>query len=419
MEPVIQAEIDNNYKYNFTVNVIDGTFFWFGSSFFATRTIAPLFLSYLTENTAVFGILSLVISTGWLLPQLFTANWVQNLPVKKVVPVNLGFFTERLPIMLLPLSPWLALISEPLAVVVFLILISWHVIGAGVVAVGWQDMIAKIFSVERRGRFFGTANFGGTATGVLGAATVAWLLEKYPFPNNFMISFGIAGFFIFVSWILLAMTREPAVPVNTERLSNKHYWKSLPEILKTDVNFRRYLISQFVVNLGTMAVGYLTIYTVHTWDVSDSMVGFFTTSMLVGQALSNLLFGWLADKHGHKLVLEIIATLMIVNAGLAIFAPSPDYFYIVFALLGVITAGFMISGIMIVFEFCEPEVRPTYIGLTNTTTGIFSGLAPLIGLLLIETLGYKWMFGAALAASLIGFLLLHFTVREPRREKVR
>ncbi|MEJ2513010.1 MAG: hypothetical protein P8Y72_15610 [Anaerolineales bacterium] len=65
MDPTIQAEIDKNYKFNFTVNVIDGTLFWFGASFFATRTIAPLFLSYLTDNTLVFGILATIASTGW------------------------------------------------------------------------------------------------------------------------------------------------------------------------------------------------------------------------------------------------------------------------------------------------------------------------------------------------------------------
>ena len=419
MEPAIQTEIDNNYKYNFAVNFLDGIFFQFGNSFFATRTIAPLFLSYLTDNTLIFGILSVVVSTGWLLPQLFTANWVQNLPVKKHVPIKLGFFTERIPIILLPLAAWLSLVSKPLAIAAFLLFISWHVIGAGVVAVGWQDMIAKIFSTERRGRFFGITNFGGTATGVLGTAVVAWLLEKYAFPNNFMIAFGAGALFVFLSWIVLAMTKEPPVPASSEKLSNKNYWKSLPTIFKTDINFRRYLISQSALSLGTMAVGYMTIYTVQNWGVADSTVGFYTTSMLVGQALSNLLFGWLADKFGHKLVLEITAILMVLNGILALFAPSPAFFYIVFALMGVITAGFIISGIMIVFEFCEPEVRPTYIGLANTTTGIFSGIAPLLGLLLINTLGYSWMFGGTAMISLIGLGLLHFTVQEPRREAVK
>jgi MFS family permease len=320
--------------------------------------------------------------------------------------------------MLLPLAAWLAIKSESLAVVIFLLLISWHVIGAGIVAVGWQDMIAKIFSVERRGRFFGVANFGGTATGILGASAVAWLLEEYPFPSNFMIAFGAGGLAIFLSWILLALTKEPAIPTNTEPLSNKNYWKQLPSLIKNDRNFRQYLISQCVLSLGTMAVGFFTIYTVQTWDVSDSMVGFFTTSMLVGQAGSNLIFGWLADKYGHKLVLEITSVTLALAGGIAFLATTPELFYLVFALQGITQAGFIISGIMIVFEFCEPEIRPTYIGLTNTIIGIFSGIAPLLGLILIDYLGYLWMFGGAFLFSLAGLMFLHFKVQEPRRNNL-
>jgi MFS family permease len=280
-------------------------------------------------------------------------------------------------------------------------------------------MLAKIFSVERRGRFFGIANFGGTGTGVLGAAVVAWLLEKYAFPHNFMIAFGAAGLFIFISWILLAMTKEPAVPPASQRLDQKSYLKSLPTIFKTDQNFQRYLISRAVLAFGGMAVGFYTIYTVQTWDVSNSMVGYFTTSLLIGQAVSNLIFGWMADKFGHKLVLEISALTLVLTAGLALLAPAPGYFYMIFAMQGIAEAGLILSGIMIVFEFCGPEVRPTYIGLTNTLIGIFAALAPMLGLVLIDSLSYSWMFGGTLLFSLGGWLLLRFTVKEPRREVVK
>jgi len=415
MDPTIQAEIEKNYKFNFTVNVIDGTLFWFGASFFATRTIAPLFLSYLTDNTLVFGILATIASTGWLLPQLFTANWVQQRPVKKYLPVNIGLFTERLPIILLPLAAWAALKSHTLAIFLFIFLLTWHILGAGVIAVGWQDMLAKIFPVEKRGRFFGTANFGGNATGILGASVAAWVLEYFDFPYNFMVLFGIAGVFLFLSWISLAMTREPAVPPKKERLTNKHYWRSLPQIIKTDVNFRRFLYSQIVLTAGGMGMGFFTLYALRQWSISDGMVGLFTTSLMVGTALSNLIFGWMADKYGHKLVIEISTLALMLTSAIALFAPTPEYFYLVFAFQGVYTAGIILSGIMIVFEFCDEEIRPTYIGLTNSSIGIFAGITPMIGGWLADTVGFSWLFGVSALFSILSFILLRFTVGEPRK----
>jgi MFS family permease len=415
MDPTIQAEIDKNYKFNFTVNVIDGTLFWFGASFFATRTIAPLFLSYLTDNTLVFGILATIASTGWLLPQMFTANWVQQRPIKKYLPVNIGLFTERLPIILLPLAAWAALKSHALAIFLFIFLLAWHILGAGVIAVGWQDMLAKIFPVEKRGRFFGTANFSGNATGILGASAAAWVLEYFDFPYNFMVLFGIAGVFIFLSWISLAMTREPAVPPKKERLTNKLYWRSLPQIIRTDENFRRFLYSQIVLTAGGMGMGFFTIYALRQWSISDGMVGLFTTSLMVGTALSNLIFGWMADKFGHKLVIELSTLALMLSSAIALLAPTPEYFYLVFALQGVYTAGIILSGIMIVFEFCEEDIRPTYIGLTNSSIGIFAGITPMIGGWLADTAGFAWLFGVSAIFSILSFILLRFTVGEPRK----
>ena len=415
MDPTIQAEIDKNYKFNFTVNVIDGTLFWFGASFFATRTIAPLFLSYLTDNTLVFGILATIASTGWLLPQMFTANWVQQRPIKKYLPVNIGLFTERLPIILLPLAAWAALKSHTLAIFLFIFLLAWHILGAGVIAVGWQDMLAKIFPVEKRGRFFGTANFSGNATGILGASAAAWVLEYFDFPYNFMVLFGIAGVFIFLSWISLAMTREPAVPPKKERLTNKLYWRSLPQIIRTDENFRRFLYSQIVLTAGGMGMGFFTIYALRQWSISDGMVGLFTTSLMVGTALSNLIFGWMADKFGHKLVIELSTLALMLSSAIALLAPTPEYFYLVFALQGVYTAGIILSGIMIVFEFCEEDIRPTYIGLTNSSIGIFAGITPMIGGWLADTAGFAWLFGVSAIFSIVSFILLRFTVGEPRK----
>ena len=180
----IAAEVERNYKFNYTVNIIDATFFWFGASFFAYRTILPVYVSRLTDSEFAIALLSMLLSTGWLLPQLFTANWTQRLPRKKYSPVNVGFWSERVPILVLVLAAWLATYSKPLALIVSLIAIAWHIIGAGAIAVGWQDMVAKVIPLDRRGKFFGIANFGGTAAGVLGASTVAWLLGRFEFPTG-------------------------------------------------------------------------------------------------------------------------------------------------------------------------------------------------------------------------------------------
>jgi len=409
-----ETEVERNYRHNFTVNMLDGTTFWLGLSFMATRTILPLYVSHLTDSTLAIGLLAMIVSTGWLLPQLFTANWVQRLPVKKVIVVRVGLYAERLPVFLLILSAWLATRSQTLALVTFFIFLTWHVVGAGVIAVGWQDMMAKVFPTGRRGRFFGITNFGGTATGILGASAAVYVLDKYEFPYGYAICFAAAALFIFISWIFAAQTREPAQVSKAEPVSQREYLSSLPAILRGDPNFRLYMLSQIVVVLGGMAVGFLTVYAVQRWNLPDGQAAVFTISMLMGQAVSNLIFGWLADRKGHKLVLELSALCGALAVGVASIAPSPLWFYIVFALSGASAAGFMLSGIMIVFEFCEPEIRPTYIGLNNSVMGVFAALTPLLGGWLVITVGYQALFVISFLIGLAGLALLRWTVREPR-----
>jgi len=413
--PNLEAQIERDYKHNFMVNFFDGTTFWFGASFFAYRTILPVFVANLTDSEFAIALLSTILATGWLIPQLFTANWVQRLPVKKYAPATVGFWTERMPVFLFVPAVWLATLSKELALVVFLILVTWHIIGAGMIAVGWQDMLAKIIPLDRRGKFFGITNFGGTATGVLGASVVAWLLGKFEFPYSYMWAFGIGGIFILISWFFLVATREPAIEPEEPPISNREYLRGLPAILKTDHNFRRFIISQAVMTGGGMALGFLAVYAVRRWSLPDSQAGYFTIAMLIGQALSNLVFGWLADKKGHKLILELSILSTLLSLALAYLAPESFWFYIVFALVGVSNAGFMLSGIMIVFEFTTPERRPTYIGLNNTVIGVFSAVMPMIGGWLAKDYDYPTMFAIALIFGIIALVLLRFWVREPRQ----
>jgi predicted MFS family arabinose efflux permease len=68
----------------------------------------------------------------------------------------------------------------------------------------------------------------------------------------------------------------------------------------------------------------------------------------------------------------------------------------------------------IILEFCAPEDRPTYIGLTNTLLAPAKTLAPLIGGWLATWAGYHEMFVVALVVALLGGGLLTAWVREPR-----
>lgn len=410
-EIVIEAE--QNYRWNFAVNLLDGVSFWFGLSFISSTTIVPLFISKLTDSTLAIGLVAVIAQGAWFLPQLFTANVVERLARKKPVVVNLGFFLERLPMWLIVLAALAAGRSTTAALLLFLLGYAWHGLGAGVIATAWQDMLARCFPVARRGRFFGTTMFVGAGIGAMGAGFSAWMLRTFPFPTNFVYSFLIAAGFINLSWVFLALTREPVQPVTAPRQSNRQFWSDLPRILRRDVNFSRFLVARLMLALSGMGTGFVTVAAVQVWQVADSTVGVYTAVYLAGQTVGNLLFGFLADKFGHKLSLEISGVAAMLAFLLAWLATSPAYFFAVFALIGVYTGAVIVSGIMVVLEFPAPEKRPTYAGLANTGVGVVSALAPLVGAGL-ATVGYDWLFGVSAVSGLLAFGLMRWWVQEPR-----
>ena len=412
-EEELSIEVERNYRWNYATNLLDGAFFWFGNSFASASTIIPLFVSKLTPSPFAIGLVAIIAQSGWALPQIFTANAVEQLPRKKAIAVNAGFFLERLPTWLWIIAALISNRLPNLALVIFLLSFAWFNFGAGVAATAWQDLIARCFPVDRRGRFFGTTLFVGAGFGALGASLSAWLFKTYPFPTNFVYLFAIAAIAINLSWAFLALVREPVSPVTRRRQSSHQFFSTLPDILRRDQNFRRFLLVRMLQSLGGMGMGFVTVAALQRWQIPDSTVGVYTVVLLLGQTAGNLFFGWLSDRVGHKLSLELGALGFFLSFATAWLAPTEEWFFVVFALSGIASGALIVSGILMIMEFCEPQRRPTYAGLANTSMGLVGVAAPMLGAG-IASINYSWLFAVSAVLSLMAWGAMRWWVQDPR-----
>ncbi|NLF63159.1 MAG: MFS transporter [Chloroflexi bacterium] len=417
----VEAQRDRDYRWNFTVNLLDGAAFWFGTSFASASTILPLFISKLSDATWPLAAIAVLGQGGWYLPQLFTASSVERLSRKKPVAVNLGFFAERLPMWLLIVAAIVARETAGLALALLILAYAWHSIGAGVIATAWQDLIARCFPVEKRGRFLGLTTFIGTGMGAAGAALSSWLLATFPFPTSFVYTFTIAAVGVTLSWVFLALTREPVQPPEPLSKDGFNFWTDLRRIMGQDHNFRRFLVARLLIAFAGMGQGFLTVAALRRFGVADAVVGQYTGVMLLGQTAGTLILGFLADRYGHLLSLKIGAVSGTLAYLLAWLAPEAAWYYGVFALLGFAYGSMMVSGILVVLEFSPPARRPTYTGLANSIVGVAGFTAPLLGGVLARIglgggMGYRLLFALSAAAGLSGLVLLAVWVKEPRWE---
>lgn len=411
----IAAIVERNYRWNFMANFMDLALFWFGNSFISGVTILPLFVERATGNRLLVGLVAAMGQAGWYLPQLLTANYVERYPRRKPIAVKVGFFSERLPLFLLPVSAFLLSSSQPgPGLALFFLAYAWHVLGAGAIAPAWQDLVARVIPPRRRGRFFGLSSFTGSALGAAGAILSSWLLKQYPFPLGFAWCFAIGATSILLSWCFLAQVREPPISTAKEPVPQSTYFRRLPTILQRDGNFRFFLLSRVATGLGRMATGFVTVYAVARWALPDSVAGTFTMTLLLAQMAAYLLLGFVADRRGHKVVLEWGTLVSLVALAFCLVAPSPTWFYLVFVGLGISSAADILSSLMIVLEFTGPRDRPTYVGLANSTSGLFTALGPLLGGAIASWWGYPVLFSLSAAMTLVALGILRFLVREPR-----
>ncbi|MFL5802950.1 MAG: MFS transporter [Roseiflexaceae bacterium] len=410
--PSAETILSRNATRNFVLNVLDGTAYIFGVSMVSRYTVLPLFVSHLSSERWVQGLIPTLTYTGWALPALFMAPLVASRPRRKPL-IMLATIGERVPFLMLGLLLllWPGVPATTL-LVLFFGLYAIQTLSGGIAMTAWQDFIARLIPERRWGTFFGLQFGLGGVLGVASAAVAGGLLVALPFPRNFAILALICFAAQVVSYIFLSLTVEPPQRV-APRQPLGAFLLGIRPLLRRNPAFRRYLFCRSAIALGLVGHSFLTAAALERFHPSEAEIAVFTGVLLGVQALGHLGLGTLADRWGHKQVLELATSIGLLALLLAVLAPTAIWFLPIFALVGVAQAGYQLSGFTLVFSFSTPAERPTYIGVANTTLTPVAALGPLLAGWLAEGAGYGALFVVLLAIGLAGLLGLHWRVPAP------
>src|SRR5919106_6750536 len=252
MLPLTRVEqfIRKHLRYNVTVGLMDGGFFGVAIGFASFSTLLTLFVASMTDSATLIGLVPAIHAAGWLLPQLFTANYIARLRRYKRT-VLLTTIHERVPFLGLALTAFLLpFIGLQAGLVMTFMFLIWQGLGGGFTANSWTSMISKIIPPESRGTFFGTQ--AALANLVISAAAIGagYLLGTYESPFDFVVCFLMACLFFTISWIFLALTREPADYEKVIEENPPPFWHGATRILKRDRNFSWFLGARILSQFG-------------------------------------------------------------------------------------------------------------------------------------------------------------------------
>jgi len=408
--------IREKLHHNFIVNVLDACFFGFGLVGLASYvTIIPLYLSYLTESTALIGFMATMFQIGWQVPQLLTSNRVAGLKRYKPMVIWMTLI-ERVPYFGLAIvAALIPVIGKPLALVLTIALLVLQSFGGGFTATAWQSMISKIMPANRRGTFFGMQSAGANLFATFGALFASVILGASVFPENFAVLFFLAAISLMVSFVFLAMAYEPeSEPQDVvEPTKMSEFWKRLKTILQEEANFRWFIVVRSLTSLSITSISFFTIFGVRQFAMTPEFASIMTSVLLISQTMSSPILGWIGDRWGHRRVLAFGNLAMICAIIIAMIAPDVSWFYIVFGLTGIVNSTQWSTIMSITAQFGTVAERPFYIGMSNTLIAPVTVFAPIIGGLLADWIGFTVTFGIFAIAGILSFMILTIIMSEP------
>jgi len=403
-----QKIVDNEYeKRNFRLALLNGIFSRIGFRFVDSGMVLSAFVKELTNSNVMVGLISSTMRAGWMWPQLIMSNILEHRS-RKMPFYIFGVAVRSLAWVFIVLLT--VLIGARNYILLFVCFYSLYFIACssmGVSTLPFNDILAKSVPANKRARLFSLRQLIGGFFGIGVGFLVRYILSDrfyLSFPHNYATIFGLSTLMMIGGSISFILAREPVQPVRDERRPFWQHFKRGPYFLKTDRDYRYFLIFRIASTFGAMCTPFYIPYALDRMGISESTIGSFIAVGAASALLSNLLWAYMGEKYGSKsllIVTQILAFMAPVIAACARYiSPSHQiaYYFLVFIVSQAYMNGSVIAYMTYSLNLAPSMSRPTYLGFLNTIMFPMS-LVPLLAGIMLEVMSYEWMFIIAAGVS--------------------
>lgn len=396
-----------NTRQRFTRVAGAGVAFQAGSAAIDSATIMSALVLQLTGSPILVGAVTAILRFGWLFPQLIVGFFAQrsgsSMPFYAVGAFGRAACMAVMAAVLFAGQAW-----PPvwLGAAVMAIWTAYAFI-SGIVAVPYNDIVARSVASDLRSRLLATRFFGGGVLALGVAAIADRLIAHTPFPVSYAAIIAIAACLMLASSFAFVSMGEPpgASKPQAAKLSFYAYLRDGLKVMRGDRAFRQFVYAQWCGGAVLMAMPFYVV------AAASRGVGFADVAVLLaaqtaGALMSNLLWGWWGDRWGKASLLRAIAfgRLLPPAAVLTIIAIAPGptmtlpVFFAVFFVLGALANGLTIAVIGFLMEISPDDKRPSYSGYFNAITAP-AFLLPLLGGAIASIFGLALLFAISLLAA--------------------
>ena len=412
-----ESEVKDNLTRNYIAQLLHGMLGQTGFRFVNAPTFLPAYLMMLSDGSEFVVGLGLALQAfGMTLTPIFGASLIEHR--KRVLPVGFVIGSGMRSIVLLMAMAGFFLEGQA-TLIALLVLLGLFGIFEGMQGVVFNFLTSKVIPVSKRGRLSGIRNF--LAGGV--AAMVAWVGGEYllgdtPDQIGYSWIFLLAFCLTSCGLLMLLMLREPEPPTVRDKLGFRDRLSEIPALLRSDPAFTRYFLARTMATMGRMAMPFYILYAGQTMDLTGQTLGIITFAFTISATVSNLIWGFIADRKGFRAAYLLSILLWVLSTILLMFADGLVATVVVFVGIGAASQGFRVASMMLTLEFGSRDDLPIRIAIANTASEIAGTLGPLSGGIIAAIWGYESVFILSITFLLIGGTIVKLFVPEPRHAKI-
>jgi len=387
----------------------------FAMAFHNMNSVIPMFLAQMGASAFVIGLIPGGFVLLVALPQLLSANLFRSSTRIKELNVGLHFAMAPIAFLIGMAFYYFEFVGQTGIMVYLTLWVIWS-LGVGFLIPIWADFLASVTVKSRRGRFFGITFTVNAIMGMVGGYVLKEVLsmESLSFPGNFGAAFLIMTMAILVGNIFFIFMNVIHPPSQSQEQVD-HWWKRLKAVYTGDRNFRNYIFSRALAAATMMPLAFYGVDLQDRFDLPLSSAGTFTFFLVVGQAIFNIVFGYIGDIFGRKMAIAGFFVGHFLAGLTAILATEPWMAYLAFVFVGMGFGAGQSSFMVFVYEFAgELGDRKLYYAALDTAVAPFIVIYISIAGLLVEAFGTIPLYTLSLSLLFAGLLVFIYKVEAPK-----
>lgn len=383
-----------------------GAFFQGGAAAVDTGTIMASLVHGLTGSVVAVGAVAAIARYGWLFPQLFVAYFAQHRRRRMPFYV-LGAF-GRVACLIGVAAIVLVAGAMPTSAFITAFFVFWtlYAFVGGILAVPYNDIVARSIPSTRRSRLLALRFFAGGLLAIGVAALASRALDTMTFPAGHVLIVLTGAGLLLVSSISFVSAGEPPAPEPPKAIGFGRFLRGGLEVFRQDRRFRLFVIERWLDGSVMMALPFYVVAATRD-GITSADVAILLGAQTAGALVSNPLWGWWGDRLGKRRLLGVTATLAVaaplltviwIGIGTQTQTGSLAAFGAVFLILGAVNNGSNIAHLGYLWEISPDARRPAYSGYFNAFAAP-AALSPIAGAFVLEAFGLATVFVASAAAA--------------------